>query len=185
MNRKRLDFEALRDALLAASGQLDPTRRRDRRSICCDQPWPTRRTIYGRIDRQNLPNMFRTFDFASPDTHSPQRFTTTVPQQALYLMNSPFVPRPGAASWPRGRSSLTPDPPADKVERLYEVTLAREPTDADELALGVNVSGRERQPRRPRASGAAACNVVGALRAGRAAFERVYICGLNVEKCQR
>ena len=38
--------------------------------------------MYGFIDRQNLPGLFRTFDFASPDTHAPQRYTTTVPQQA-------------------------------------------------------------------------------------------------------
>ena len=50
-----------------------------------------RRTIYGFIDRQNLPGLFRTFDFASPDTHAPQRYSTTVPQQALFLMNSPFA----------------------------------------------------------------------------------------------
>jgi hypothetical protein len=47
--------------------------------------------VYGFIDRQNLPGVFRTFDFASPDTTSPQRYVTTVPQQALFMMNSPFV----------------------------------------------------------------------------------------------
>jgi mono/diheme cytochrome c family protein len=54
-------------------------------------PFSTRRPVYGRVDRQNLPGRFRTFDFASPDATSPQRHTTTVPQQALFLMNSPFV----------------------------------------------------------------------------------------------
>ena len=54
-------------------------------------PYSKRRAVYGFIDRQNLPGLFRTFDFASPDTHSPQRYTTTVPQQALFMMNSPFV----------------------------------------------------------------------------------------------
>ena len=54
-------------------------------------PFSARRTVYGFIDRQNLPGLFRTFDFASPDTSTPQRHTTTVPQQALFLMNSPFV----------------------------------------------------------------------------------------------
>src|SRR5207244_7203956 len=54
-------------------------------------PYPTRRTIYGFIDRQNLQGMFRTFDLASPDTTNSQRHQTTVPQQALFMMNSPFV----------------------------------------------------------------------------------------------
>ena len=56
-----------------------------------DRRYATRRTVYGFIDRQNLAGIFRTFDFASPDTTSPQRLRTTVPQQALFMMNSPFV----------------------------------------------------------------------------------------------
>ncbi len=90
MNRRRLDFESLRDTLLAASGNLDlqvgglPV-------DLVTEPFPTRRTVYGLIDRQNLPGVFRTFDFANPDTSNQGRFFTTVPQQALFLMNSPFV----------------------------------------------------------------------------------------------
>ena len=90
MNRRRVDFEALRDALLAASGQIDLTVGGPAVEIA-QPPYATRRTIYGFIDRQNLPGVFRTFDFANPDTHSPQRLYTTVPQQALFLLNSPFV----------------------------------------------------------------------------------------------
>ena len=56
-----------------------------------DRPFSTRRTLYGFIDRQNLDGVYRTFDFAVPDATSPRRFVTTVPQQALFLMNSPFL----------------------------------------------------------------------------------------------
>jgi cytochrome c553 len=87
---RRLDFEALRDTLLAVGGNLDLRVGGRSVDITTDTPSP-RRTLYGFIDRQNLPGLFRTFDFASPDATSPQRFTTTVPQQALYLMNHPFV----------------------------------------------------------------------------------------------
>lgn len=90
MNRRRLDFEALRDSLLAVTGSLDTTMGGRPISLMVS-PFSRRRTVYGFIDRQNLPSVFRTFDFASPDTHSPQRFTTSVPQQALFIMNSPFV----------------------------------------------------------------------------------------------
>lgn len=55
------------------------------------QPFATRRTVYGFIDRQNLPGVMRTFDFAAPDASSAQRHQTTVPQQSLFLMNSPFM----------------------------------------------------------------------------------------------
>jgi cytochrome c553 len=89
-NRRRLDFEAMRDSILAASGTLDEKMGGPAVEIA-NEDYAPRRTIYGRIERQNLPGLFRTFDFASPDTHSPMRFTTTVPQQALYLMNSPFA----------------------------------------------------------------------------------------------
>ena len=90
MNRRRLDFEALRDTLLAVSGKLDlkvgglPV-------DIVTEPFSTRRTVYGLIDRQNLPGLFRTFDFANPDVSSQRRFHTTVPQQALFMLNSPFV----------------------------------------------------------------------------------------------
>jgi hypothetical protein len=47
--------------------------------------------LYAYIDRQNLPQLFRSFDFASPDAHVPSRAQTTVPQQGLVLMNSDFV----------------------------------------------------------------------------------------------
>jgi hypothetical protein len=90
MNRRRLDFEALRDSLLSAAGSLDRTAGGPAVDIV-NAPFSGRRTVYGFIDRQNLPGLFRTFDFASPDTSSPQRYTTTVPQQALFLMNSPFL----------------------------------------------------------------------------------------------
>ena len=90
MPRRRLDFEALRDTLLAVSGRLD----RAVGGLPVDilkEPFVPRRTVYAFIERQNLPGVFRTFDFASPDVSVPQRFHTTVPQQALFLMNSPFV----------------------------------------------------------------------------------------------
>jgi hypothetical protein len=56
-----------------------------------DAPYSNRRAVYGYIERQNLPAFFRTFDFANPNTHSPERPQTTAPQQALFFMNSPFA----------------------------------------------------------------------------------------------
>ena len=90
MTRQRLSFEALRDGMLQSSGHLD--RRVGGRPVdIAKLPNMPRRTIYGFIDRQNLPDVFRTFDFANPDAHCPSRYKNTVPQQALYLMNSAFV----------------------------------------------------------------------------------------------
>ena len=131
-NGRRLDFEAMRDSLLAASGRLDPKIGGPAVDILAS-PFPRRRTLYGFIDRQNLPGVFRTFDFASPDLSSPQRFQTTVPQQALYFMNHPFVHE--QARWLVKRPEVeTAKEPAEKVRQLYRVIYARNP-DADELKL--------------------------------------------------
>src|SRR5438445_6753774 len=62
MNRRRLDFEAQRDTLLAVVGRLDG-RMRGAPVELTSRPFSPRRTIYGFIDRQNLPGLFRTFDF--------------------------------------------------------------------------------------------------------------------------
>jgi hypothetical protein len=89
-NRQRLDFETLRDSVLAVSGSLELAQAGPSVPIN-EPPFPPRRTVYGFIDRQNLDGVYRTFDFSVPDATSPKRFITNVPQQALFLMNSPFV----------------------------------------------------------------------------------------------
>jgi mono/diheme cytochrome c family protein len=99
-------------------------------------PFSTRRTVYGFIDRQNLPGVFRTFDFASPDTSSPQRFETTVPQQALFLMNSPFVVEQARHLAARPDVVRQPDDAA-RIGYVYQVLYGR-PAEADEVALGLH-----------------------------------------------
>ncbi len=90
MNRRRLDLEAMRDSVLAIAGNLR-LKQGGRSEKIENKTNANRRTIYGFIDRQNLPSLFRTFDFAGPDTTCGRRFTTTIPQQPLYLLNSPFI----------------------------------------------------------------------------------------------
>jgi Protein of unknown function (DUF1549)/Protein of unknown function (DUF1553)/Planctomycete cytochrome C len=89
-NRRRRDFESLRDSLLSVTGQLD-TAVYGKSEKITERPFPHRRSVYAYIDRQNLPNLFRSFDFASPDTHNPARPYTSVPQQSLFLLNSDLV----------------------------------------------------------------------------------------------
>ena len=123
MNRQRLDWESLRDSLLFASGRLDRSIGGTATDIL-KPPFSNRRTIYGFIDRQNLPLTFRNFDFASPDTHTPSRFVTSVPQQTLFLRNSPFLIELSRAFAGRTR----------EVAGLFRVAYGREPT-AEEAAL--------------------------------------------------
>src|SRR5204863_7745780 len=124
--------EELRDALLSVSGKLDTTMGGLPVEIVAD-PSPPRRTIYSYIDRQNLPGLFRTFDFANPDSTSPQRFFTTVPQQALFLLNSPFVVQQAKNMVERPEiQSLKSDD--QRIQQLYRIALQRAP-GADELKL--------------------------------------------------
>jgi hypothetical protein len=134
-NRRRLDFEAMRDALLAAGGNLD-LKIGGKPEDILTQPFATRRTLYGFIDRQNLPGLFRTFDFASPDASSPQRYQTTVPQQALFLLNSPFVALQARATARRAEVAEVRDPVA-KVRGLYRLVYARDPNE-EEVRAGIH-----------------------------------------------
>lgn len=103
MNRRRLQAEAVRDAILSVSGRLDPaiggslltTPNND--YVTNDQSGngagynSSRRSIYLPIIRNALFDMFQAFDMGDPSTVNAQRATTIVASQALYLMNSPFV----------------------------------------------------------------------------------------------
>ena len=143
MHRRRLGFEAMRDSLLAVSGRLQsslggqPDPRRP------DDPESRLRSVYSLLDREKLPPVFRVFDFPSPDISSPGRSSTTVPQQALFLLNSRFVLRQAESvveavravevgatkSVPLEAGSLR-----DRVRRLVRRVYAREP-DAEEIAM--------------------------------------------------
>jgi len=89
-NIRRLEFEALRDSMLAIGGALD-TNMFGKPVEMENEPYSPRRTIYGRVDRSDVADVLINFDFANPDLPSGRRYETTVPQQALFLMNSPLV----------------------------------------------------------------------------------------------
>lgn len=131
MNRRRLEFEALRDSLLLVSGKLDATM--GGRAVEIARASSNRRSIYGFLDRQDLPNLFRVFDVASPDTSNDRRVRTTVPQQALFLMNAPFVIDQAKGVIARPEIAAATDT-AERVTKLYRLVLQRVPT-SDEVAV--------------------------------------------------
>jgi hypothetical protein len=135
MNRLRLEFEPLRDSLLATAGRLD-LRIGGKPVDITKAPFVPQRSVYGFIDRQNLPGLFRAFDLASPDTATPRRHETTVPQQALFLMNSPFAIEQARAFAARadvaGQKS-----DAERIDRMHRLAYGR-PAEAEEIELGVN-----------------------------------------------
>jgi hypothetical protein len=134
MNRQRLDFEAMRDTLLAVSGKLDLTP--GGHGVDITTPTSNRRTVYGYVDRQNLPDLFRTFDYASPDSSSARRFYTTVPQQALFFMNSPFVVEQAKSL--AGRADPTcAHTDEQRLRLLYEWAFERAPS-REEITWALN-----------------------------------------------
>lgn len=159
-NRRRLEYEPLRDAMLAVSGKLDK-QIGGRPVQLFKPPYTTRRTVYGLIDRQELPSVFRVFDIASPDASSPNRPETIVAQQALYLMNAPFVMEQaqalaeasarraeevlravadnGGSATPAGAVSTAAaaDATLVRLSELYRLAFGREP-DATEQGLALN-----------------------------------------------
>jgi hypothetical protein len=132
--RRRLDFEAMRDSMLRVAGRLDAAK-------IGGQPFnleanfsEPRRTLYASIDRQNLPAFFRTFDFANPDYHVPKRNQTTTPQQALWMMNHPFA-RTQADALVAKTAALPSS--EEKVKSLYLSVLGRSPTN-NEITLALD-----------------------------------------------
>lgn len=128
----------MRDAILRVSGELDSTLGGPPVDLL-DGGFHRRRSLYAFLDRQDLPGLLSTFDFPSPNASSPQRDTTTVPPQALYWMNGPFVAEATTRLLARPEISAAADPQA-KVTRLYETIFARQPTD-DEKQLAAAFLG--------------------------------------------
>ena len=128
MNPHRLSFEEARDAWLMAAGRLSLE--------VGGTPLPLfaadnqRRTLYTLVDRENVPAVMRTFDFANPDLSIPQRTETTVPQQALFGMNHPFVVQQAKALL--GRADVKGADAATRVRRIYGHLFQRAPR-ADEM----------------------------------------------------
>jgi hypothetical protein len=128
-NRRRLDLEQMRDTMLVASGKINytmfgrPTTITDLANF--------RRTVYAFVERQNLPNVIQTFDFANADTSTARRTNTTVPQQALFAMNSQFVSQ--AAQLLADRFGKGTE--EERIEAIYQAALGRSPS-AEETELG-------------------------------------------------
>ncbi|MEX2118686.1 MAG: PSD1 and planctomycete cytochrome C domain-containing protein [Pirellulales bacterium] len=143
MRVRRLEAEAVRDAMLAVSGRLDRSlygpsvaphltpfmsgRGRPDESGPIDGAG--RRSIYINLRRNFLPPMFLAFDFPQPFTTIGRRSTSNVPAQALCLLNNPFVVEQ-AAAWAQRVIAESADP-ADRISRMYQQAFGRLPDEAE------------------------------------------------------
>jgi hypothetical protein len=140
-NQRRLDAEAIRDAMLAIGGQLDltpptgPVSTRDmigaktgmRTSLSGDS---NHRSVYLHIVRDLVPPMLELFDFAEPSLVVAERDVTNVPSQALFMLNNPLVL---SLSEQAAQRVLTLKDTAieARITRAYLMTLSRVPTGAE------------------------------------------------------
>lgn len=141
-NIRRLDLEAIRDSILAIGGNLDKTMG-GRPVDLGEAPYSKRRTIYGFVDRRNLPEIYTQFDFANPDLSTGLRHETIVPQQALFMMNSPLVIEQARNIVLREDFRKTENP-VERIRLLYSLIYQRFPTES-ELQLGLEFI--ERSPK--------------------------------------
>ena len=140
-HHRRLDAEAIRDAILASSGGLDlkpengssVTRLgeinigRDAAKLAGLNKSNPHRSVYHPIIRNGLPDVLKLFDFAEPSIIVGNRQVTTVPSQALYLMNSPFLLEHSEQLAHRITEAGMVTP-AEQIRHAYRITLSREPT---------------------------------------------------------
>ncbi|MEM1441719.1 MAG: PSD1 and planctomycete cytochrome C domain-containing protein [Verrucomicrobiota bacterium] len=145
MNLRRVEAEVIRDSLLSAGGILElrrPSRApveklsdssigRDGISNLPESFYHERvRSVYLPVFRSHLPEAFSVFDFADPTLVNGQRDVTTVPPQALYLLNNDFVIDVSR----RGADRILRTPLPDKASRIrhaYAYALCRRPTEAE------------------------------------------------------
>jgi mono/diheme cytochrome c family protein len=147
-HRKRLSAESIRDTLLVATGDLDTSLAESpvaslgtlvTQNSANDTGFTvasdSRRTLYMPVIRNELPSLMRVFDFADPDYGTGDRAETTVPAQALWMLNGPVV-RSQAEQLAADLLSASSSP-AQRVEQLYVRALGRVPTD-NELVLALD-----------------------------------------------
>lgn len=144
MPRRRLDIEAWRDAMLTASGQLD--RKVGGPAEDLNAGTNNRRTIYGRVNRDELDPMLRINDFPEPSAHSPTRPETSTPLQMLFALNGWFIQQQAdalAAHIEQEASASVPD----RVRCAYSLCYQRTPT-AKELEIAARFfEGRRDDPK--------------------------------------
>ena len=132
-NVRRLDFESVRDSMLTFSGQLDK-KIGGKPVNLTDEPYSFRRSVYGYVDRGNLPELMAHFDFSKPDMANSKRTSTVVPQQALFLMNSPMTVDVVRRIMNRPEFSRATTE-ASKISALYRIIFQRMPVK-DEYKMG-------------------------------------------------
>jgi cytochrome c553 len=123
--RRRMTAEQIRDSVLLVSGTLE--NKIGGPSIALT-PAATRRTVYGKVSRYKLDQFLQLFDFPAATISAEQRFSTNVPLQRLFFMNSEFMQQQAERLAQKVHDE--PDNRA-RVKKAYRLVFAREPGDAE------------------------------------------------------
>jgi hypothetical protein len=143
MPKHRLEAEALRDSMLAAAGRLDLTPPKGSavgrggegnvgfrfRAAGDPAAADTHRSVYLPIVRDRVSEALTVFDFPDPSLIIGERGTTTIPAQALYLLNNPFVIRQAESLADRLLAGDGDD--AARVLRAFQLCYARRPSETE------------------------------------------------------
>ena len=144
MERRRLDAEEIRDAMLAASGQLDLARPAGspleqfqdsemgkQKDLSAIRQESNVRSVYLPLVRGFVPQSLAAFDMADPSLIVGKREVTTVATQALYMLNNPFVLRQSEQMARRLLGEKELDPPG-RATLAYRLALGRAPSDEEQ-----------------------------------------------------
>jgi len=131
-NRRRLDAEATRDAVLLVSGNLNPALGGPSSELDAGN---SRRTLYGRVSRFKLNSTLDLFDFPNPSITNEQRNVTHVPLQKLFFLNSDFIAQESNLLAERLKAQFANDD-ALKIRRAYQLCFGRDATEG-EVQLGL------------------------------------------------
>lgn len=129
--RKRMDAEQVRDSILYVAGNLDTALGGPSADLT---PAMLRRTVYGKVSRYKPDEYLLLFDFPSPLISAEKRFTTTVPSQRLFLMNSDFMQIEAeelakrVADQPNNR---------ERIRKVYRMVYGRDATE-EEITMGID-----------------------------------------------
>jgi Protein of unknown function (DUF1553)/Protein of unknown function (DUF1549)/Planctomycete cytochrome C len=155
MNRRRLEVEPLRDSLLAVADELDLQWGGQAQAIYGNQFDDTqeaktlhdaaRRTIYLPVNRAALEEFFATFDYVDSSVSLEKRPVTTVPHQALFMMNHRLAMHAGWRLAKRVEQHSSDD--IEQLKLAYAICVARQPTEKEQLAaLEFLAKARNAQP---------------------------------------
>ncbi len=128
--KKRLDAEQLRDSVMLVAGNLDSSIGGQSGEL---KPDFLRRTVYAKVSRYKLDEYLQLFDFPSPSISAEKRFTTTVPLQRLFLLNSDFMQ---IEAEELAKRVMTEVDNQARVKKLFQLIYGRDATP-EEIKLGV------------------------------------------------